>query len=92
MNQQATENTEDIIEALHAGRVIRNHGPYHILIGDEQLQFSPRTILDAVPTGAQILEAAGIKDPVEYAAYRILQNGLLEELRPDETTGCATPA
>ena len=86
MNQQTTENTEDIIEALFAGRMIRNYGPYRILIGDDRLQFSPRTILDPVPTGSQILEAAGIKDPVEYVAYRILQNGLLEELRPDETT------
>ncbi len=86
MNPQTTENTEDIIEALLAGRAIRNHGPYRILIGDDQLQFSPRTILDPVPTGAQIIEAAGIKDPVEYVAYCVLQNGLLEELRPDETT------
>jgi len=86
MNQQATENTEDVLEALHSGRAIRSHGPYRILIGDDQLHFSPRTILDPVPTGAQILEAAGIKEPVEYVAYCILQNGLLEELRPDETT------
>jgi hypothetical protein len=86
MNQQTTENTEDVLEALQAGRAIRSHGPYRILIGDDQLHFSPRTILDPVLTGAQILEAAGIKEPVEYVAYCILQNGLLEELRPDEAT------
>lgn len=86
MNSQTTENTEDVLEALLAGRTIRNHGPYRIMIGNGRLHFEPRTILDPVPTGAQILEAAGIKDPVEYVAYRILQNGLLEELRPDETT------
>jgi hypothetical protein len=86
MNSQLTQNTEDIAEVLLAGRMIRHHGPYRILIGNENLKFEPRTITDPVPTGAQILEAAGITSPVEYVAYRILQNGLLEELRPDETT------
>lgn len=86
MTNQTTEDTEDITEALLAGRMIRRHGPYRILIGNDALQFEPRTIFDPVPTGAQILEAAGITNPVEYVAYRILQNGLLEELRPDETT------
>jgi hypothetical protein len=86
MNGQLTENTEDIAEALHAGRMIRHHGPYRIMIGNEALQFEPRTISDPVPTGAQILEAAGITCPIEYVAHRILRNGLLEELRPDETT------
>lgn len=86
MKSQLTENTEDIAEALNAGRMIRHHGPYRILIGNEALKFEPRIILDPVPTGAQILEAAGATSPVENVAYRILQNGLLEELRPDETT------
>lgn len=86
MNNQTTENIEDITEALLAGRMIRRHGPYRIMIGNEALQFEPRTISDPVPTGTQILEAAGITNPVEFVAYRILQSGLLEGLRPDETT------
>ena len=86
MSNQTTENTEDVIEALLAGRMIRRHGPYRILIGNDALQFEPRTIFDPQPTGAQILEAAGITNLVDYVAYRILQSGLLEELRPDEPT------
>jgi hypothetical protein len=86
VSNQATENTEDIVEALLAGRMIRRHGPYRVLVGNDALQFEPRIISDPVPTGAQIIEVAGITNPVEYVAYRILQNGLLEELRPDETT------
>lgn len=86
MNGQLTDDTEDIAQALHAGRLIRHHGPYRIMIGNETLKFETRIISDPVPTGAQILEAAGIAIPAEYLAYRILQNGLLEELRPDETT------
>jgi hypothetical protein len=86
VNNQVTENTEDIIEALLAGRMIRRHGPYRILIGNDKLKFEPRTIFNPQPTGAQILEAAGIANLVDYVAYRILRNGLLEELRPDEPT------
>lgn len=86
MTNQTTETTEDITEALLAGRAIRRHGPYRILIGDDALEFESCTISDPVPTGAQILEVAGIDNQVEYVAYRILQSGLLEELRPDETT------
>lgn len=86
MTNQTTENTEDIVEALGSGRMIRRHGPYRILIGNDALQFEPRTISDPEPTGAQILEAAGITNLVDYIAYRILQSGLLEELRPDEPT------
>lgn len=86
MNSQLTENSEDIAAALHAGRKVRHYGPYRILIGNETLHFEPRTIADPVPTGAQILDAAGVTNPVDYVAYRILHNGLLEELRPDEVT------
>jgi hypothetical protein len=86
MTNQTTENKEDIIDALLSGRTIRRHGPYRILIRNDTLQFEPRTISDPEPTGAQILEAAGINNLVDYVAYRILQSGLLEALRPDEST------
>jgi len=86
VTNQTTENTEDIIEALLAGRMIRRHGPYRIMIGNDALQFEPRTISDPQPTGTQILDAAGITNMVDYVVYRVLQSGLLEELRLDETT------
>ncbi len=86
MNSQLTEEIEDIAAALHAGRKVRHHGPYRILISNEALSFEPHTIHDPIPTGSQILDAAGITDPVNFVAYRILHNGLLEALRPDETT------
>jgi hypothetical protein len=77
---------DDICQAVRSGREVRRHGPYRVLIGDEALQFEPRVIADPVPTGTQILEAAGVTSPTEYVAYQILKSGLLEELRPDETT------
>lgn len=41
---------------------------------------------DITPTGAQILLASGVKDIVEYVLFQKLKNGLLEELRPEEST------
>jgi len=84
--QQLTENTEDILEAHRAGRAVRSHGPYRILVGDDALKFQPRVIADATPTGDQILDAAGITDHINYVAYKVLKCGLLEELRPEEKT------
>src|SRR5580692_4015854 len=84
--QQLTENTEDILEAHRAGRPVRPHGPYRILVGDDALDFQPRVIADPTPTGDQILDAAGITDHINYVAYKVLKSGLLEELRPEEKT------
>lgn len=44
---------------------------------------------DLTPTGAQILLAAGVKDIVEYVLFQKLKNGLLEEVRPEESTTLA---
>ena len=80
------EGVEDVYAAVSMGRVVRGHGPYGILIGDEKLHFSGAVIADPVPTGAQILAAAGLLQPVEHLLFRMLADGLLEEIRPEETT------
>ncbi|MCE0490333.1 multiubiquitin domain-containing protein [Pantoea sp. Mb-10] len=41
---------------------------------------------DTTPTGAQILLASGVRDIVEYVLFQKLKNGLLEEIRPEEST------
>lgn len=71
---------EDLCQAVRSGREVRRHCPYRVLIGDEALQFEPRVIADPVPTGTQILEAAGVTSPTDYVSYRIIKSGLLEEL------------
>lgn len=86
MTTATDETTEDIQEALAVGRAVRDHGPYRIQIGNERLEFRPAIIADPVPTGAQILELAGARPPQEHLVFVLLQSGLLEELRPDETT------
>lgn len=77
---------ENIQEALCARRPIRMHGPYVVQIGNEQLAYHPVVIDDPVPTGLQILDAALARPADEHLVFQVLTNGLLEELRPDETT------
>ena len=83
-------NPDDVQQALAAGRPVREHGPYRVQIGDEQLAYRPALIQDPVPTGRQVLEAAGAQPVVEYSVFQVLQNGQLEGLRLDETTDLRT--
>lgn len=80
------DGAEDIQEALRAGRSVRAHGPYQVQIGNERLEFRSAVIDDPVPTGLQVLEAAHARPANEHLVFLVLGNGLLEELRPDETT------
>lgn len=63
-----------------------DNGAFHISVGDADLNFRPVRIDDPVPTGRQILEAAGVRIPEEHLVFEILRDGELEELRQDETT------
>lgn len=83
-------NEEDVQEALAAGRPVRDHGPYRVQIGNELLVYREAVIADPVPTGRQILDAAGAHPAVEYSAFQVLRNGQIEGLRPDETTDLRT--
>lgn len=90
MTTDIDEGIEDIQEAVGSGRSVRPHGPYRIQIGNERLEFQPAIIEDPVPTGLQILDLAGARPADEHLVFQLLKNGLLEELRPDETTDLRT--
>jgi hypothetical protein len=86
MVPNAQENIEDIAEAARAGRQVRSHGPYRVLFGNAQLEYRPGVVHDPVPTGRQLLEVAGALPIEEHLVFQLLRTGMLEELRPDETT------
>lgn len=86
MTQLNGVEIEDVVAAVLAGRPVREHGPYQILIGDEELQFRPTVIQDPVPTGEQILQAADLRPVDDYLLFQYLTNGMLELLNPSETT------
>ncbi|PTS90585.1 hypothetical protein DBR17_01295 [Sphingomonas sp. HMWF008] len=81
---------EDVQDAARDGRAIRDHGPYRIVIGNDKLDYHQVVIDDPVPTGLQILEFANARPADEHIVFQMLANGLLEELRPDETTDLRT--
>jgi Multiubiquitin len=85
-----TSPIEDVQAAARDGRPVRDHGPYRIAIGNEKLDYRQVVIEDPVPTGLQILELANARPADEHIVFQMLQNGLLEELRPDETTDLRT--
>jgi hypothetical protein len=79
-------DVEDVAAAVSAGREVREHGPYKIQVGNESLEFRPLVISDPVPTGQQVLEAAGLRPVDEHLLYQMYANGHLELLSPGETT------
>lgn len=83
---QTEIEVEDLQEAVSKGKPVREHGPYRVLFGNDDLTYFPAVIDDPVPTGHQLLEAAGVHPVIEYQVFQLLRNGLLEQLRPDETT------
>ncbi|WP_026346781.1 multiubiquitin domain-containing protein [Variovorax atrisoli] len=85
MAKDFEDGVEDVLQALSAGREVRGHGPYGVLIGDERLEFRPAVIADPVPTGRQVLQAAGVRDTLEHLLFLVSQGGLLQELGPGQT-------
>jgi hypothetical protein len=59
---------------------------FKVEVGDEQIEFRSVVLDDPVPTGRQLLDAASLRRVEEHLIFRVLENGLLEELRLDETT------
>jgi hypothetical protein len=85
MNSNFAEGIEDVQKAWAEGRKPRAHGPYGVLIGNEKLEYAQAVVDDPMPTGRQILQVAGIHQPVEFLVFQLLTSGMLEELRLDET-------
>ncbi|MDH4570506.1 hypothetical protein E8E95_27835 [Pseudomonas sp. BN414] len=86
MTEMHDVDVEDVGSAVAAGREVREHGPYRVQVGDHNLHYRPVVISDPVPTGNQVLEAAGLSPMGDYLLYQVLSNGLLESISPTETT------
>ncbi|MCW3783222.1 multiubiquitin domain-containing protein [Defluviimonas salinarum] len=76
---------EDLLACLRAGRKPRDHGPYQVMVGDHDLNYTTTIIDDPVPTGRQIIEGAGLRNAEDHLVFQVLRNGELEELRLEET-------
>jgi hypothetical protein len=67
-------------------RTGRGGESHRVLVGGPDLNFRSVTLPDPVPTGRQLLDAAGARPAEEHLVFQLLPNGELEELRLDETT------
>lgn len=85
-----TDSYENIPNALAAGRPVREHGPYELLVGDESLNFRPLRLEDPVPTARQVLVAAGAQPVVAYSTFQWFVDGSLKELSLDDTVDLRT--
>lgn len=79
-------DAQDIGEAPHTERERREHGHYRIQIADAQLEYRSVVIGDPVPTGREIIAAAGYREPEQFIVLQFLPTGDLEELRLNEHT------
>lgn len=78
-------DVEDVASAIREGRSLRTAAVYRIVVLDDQLQERHVELADPVPTGRQILQAAGMRQVDEHSVYAILTSGEFEDLRLDET-------
>ncbi len=61
---------------------------YKVEIGDENLTFRTVELDDPVPTGRQLIQAAGARPVEEFVASAFMADGTLEDLRLDELFDC----
>lgn len=80
------QKSEDIRACIQEGRKPRDHGPYKVQVGDQDLNFTGVVLDDPLPTGRQIIEAAGNRKAEEHLVFQVIRNGEFEELNLEETT------
>lgn len=76
---------EDIIACLREQRPPRLANQYQIMVVNEHLEQETVCIDDPVPTGQQILEAAGLTPANNYLLLMLQGTGMLEEVNLSET-------
>ena len=76
---------EDIIACLREKRPPRPANQYQIVVANEHLEQQAVCIDDPVPTGQQILEAAGYTPTNNYMLLMLQGTGMLEEVNLSET-------
>jgi hypothetical protein len=85
MSEAQEDSIEDIEACAREGRVPRASGPYRVLIGDALMNSRPVTVTEGVPSGRSLLGAAALQPAEEYALFAVMADGLLEEIRLEET-------
>lgn len=75
----------DIEDCVRRGETPRAGAHYRIKVGNDRLEYQPYVVADPIPTGSQVLEAAGLLPVADHILLAVLNTGTLERIRPDET-------
>lgn len=75
---------DDVGEAIRDGRTLRPSKGYRIQFALENLDFRPLSVVDPIPLGRQVLEAAGLEPDRGYSLFAILETGDFEDVRLNE--------
>ena len=76
---------EDIEACAREGRRPRDDGPYRVLVGDGLFRFQPFVAEQAAHTGRTLLELTSLQPVEQHILFAVLVDGLLEEIRLEET-------
>lgn len=85
MNDVSRDDMEDIEACARAGRRPRDSGPYRIQVGDAFSRFQAVVADHAAHTGRSLLELADLHPVEDHVLFAVLVDGLLEEIRLDES-------
>lgn len=85
MSEAPDNEVEDIEACVREGRRPRNTARYRVLIGDGLFRFQPLVAEGPVQTGRSLCELAALSPPEHHVVFAVLANGLLEEIRLEET-------
>jgi hypothetical protein len=80
-----TLQPEDLEVCAQEHRTPRGAGPYRVPVGDALLNFQPVVVAETLPSGRALLGQAGLQPAEDYALFAVMSDGLLEEIRLEET-------
>jgi hypothetical protein len=76
---------DSVDEAVREGRPLRPARAYGIQFAEGNLNFRSVQVTDPIPTGRQVLAAAGLDPKDGHSLFAILPSGDFEDVRLDET-------
>lgn len=79
------DEIDDVGQALRENRPLKSARAYRIFFALDGVDFHPIAVTDPVPTGRQILAAAGLDDRDDFTLCAILASGDFEDISLNET-------
>ncbi|QLI80864.1 multiubiquitin domain-containing protein [Chitinibacter fontanus] len=79
------DDIDDVGQAVRENRPLKSAQAYRIYLARDGVEFQPIAVTDPIPTGRQILSAAGLDDRADFTLCAIRVSGDFEEVSLNET-------